>query len=293
MNGTNGYITAEDGIRLFFQQVGSGPKVVIPNGIYLLDDFKDLAAVRTLIAYDPRNRGRSDTTGDGSIHRDVDDLETVRRHFEIERIDLIGHSYVGFMVALYGMKYAGHVNRIVQIGPMEPVAGKQYPAHLTNADGVLQEVLGKLGQLQRDRHSEDEVEMCRKFWAVLGALYVADPADAGKIDWGRCELPNERNFMKHWTEKILPSIQSVKIAEIASKLRTPVLTIHGTKDRSAAYGGGREWASMLPDARLVTIEGAAHAPWIEAPERVLGAVRTFFEGRWPEGSEKVELVDAP
>jgi proline iminopeptidase len=293
MNATNGYIAAEDGVRLFFQQVGSGPKVVIPNGIYFLDDFKGLADERTLIAYDPRNRGQSDQSvnGDGNIHRDVDDLEIVRRHFDIERIDLIGHSYVGFMVALYGMRYPAHVNRIVQIGPMEPVAGKQYPAHLTNADGVLAEVFGKLAQLQKDRQSEDEVEMCRKFWAVLGAIYVTDPVDARKIDWGRCELPNERNFMKHWTEKILPSIQSVRIAEIVSKLRTPVLTIHGTRDRNAPYGGGREWALMLPDARLVTIDGAAHASWIEAPDKVLGAVRSFFNGGWPEGAEKVEILD--
>jgi proline iminopeptidase len=291
MNATNGYITAEDGVRLFFQQIGSGPRVVIPNGTYLLDDFKDLADERTLIAYDPRNRGRSDTSGDGNIHRDVDDLETVRRHFEIERIDLIGHSYVGLMVALYGMKYPAHVNRIVQIGPMEPVAGKQYPAHLRNTDGLLAEVFGKLAQLQKDRQSEDEVEMCRKFWALLGAIYVTNPVDASKIDWGRCELPNERNFMKEWSEKILPSIQRLKIAEEVSKANMPVLTIHGRRDRNAPYGGGREWALTLPDARLVTVEGAAHAPRIEAPDRVLDAIRSFFNGGWPEGAEKVELVD--
>jgi proline iminopeptidase len=291
VNATNGYITAEDGIRLFFQQIGSGPKVVIPNGIYLLDDFKGLADERTLLAYDPRNRGRSDTSIDGNIHRDVDDLETVRRHFEIERIDLIGHSYVGLMVALYGMKYPAHANRIVQIGPMEPVAGKQYPAHLANADGVLAEVFGKLAQLQKDRQSGDEVEMCRKFWALLGAIYVTDPVDAWRIDWGRCELPNERNFMKEWSEKILPSIQRLKIADEVSKANMPVLTIHGRRDRNAPYGGGREWAVMLPDARLVTVEGAAHAPWIEAPDRVLDAIRSFFNGGWPEGAEKVGLAD--
>jgi pimeloyl-ACP methyl ester carboxylesterase len=180
LNAPQGYVTAEHGVRLFFQQLGNGPKVVIPNGIYLLNDFKDLADEHTLIAYDPRNRGQSDQSvnRDVNIYRDVDDLEAVRRHFEIERIDLIGHSYVGFMVALYGMKYPAHVNRIVQIGPMEPVAGKQYPTHLRNTDGVLAEVFGKLAQLQKDRQSEDEVEMCRKFWAVLGAIYVTDPVDA-------------------------------------------------------------------------------------------------------------------
>ena len=130
VNATGDYIASEDGIRLFFQKIGSGPKVVIPNGFYLLDDFRYLAGERTLIAYDPRNRGRSDESVDGDIHRDVEDLETVRRHFGIERIDLIGHSYIGLMVALYGMKYPAHVNRTVQIGPMQPVADKNYPAHL-------------------------------------------------------------------------------------------------------------------------------------------------------------------
>jgi proline iminopeptidase len=261
------HITTADGIRLFFRKLGSGPPVLIPNGIIYLDDFRALAADRTLIAYDPRNRGRSEHTNDGDIHRDVEDLEAVRRHFGIDRIDLIGHSYVGLMVALYGMRYPAHVHRIVQIGPMQPVAGRQYPAHLTFDDGTMARVFGKLAQLQRD---EDEVEMCRKAWAVLGALYVTDPADAPKI---------------------LPSIQSLQLAELASNAKIPVLTIHGAKDRNAAYGGGREWALMLPDARLLTIAGAAHAPWIEAPEKVFGAVRTFLDGQWPEGSEKVESLD--
>jgi proline iminopeptidase len=289
-----GCITAEDGIRLFFQKLGSGPKVVVPNGSYLLDDFKSLTDEHTLIAYDPRNRGRSDQSvnGDGSIHRDVDDLEAVRRHFGIDQADLIGHSYIGLMVALYAMKYPAHVRRAIQIGPMEPIAGKQYPAHLTGDDGTLAKVFAKLGQLQKERvESDDPVEFCSKAWSVLGVLYVTDPADAGKIHWGRCELPNERNFMKHWSEKILPSIQGLQVPEEVAKAKMPVLTIHGTRDRNAPYGGGREWALMLPDARLVTIDGAAHAPWIEAPARVFEAVRSFLAGRWPEGSEKVELLD--
>jgi hypothetical protein len=44
---------------------------------------------------------------------------------------------------------------------------------------------------------------------------------------------------------------------------------------------------MLPNARLLTIEGAAHAPWIEAPEHVLGPIQTFLAGSWPTAAEKV------
>jgi pimeloyl-ACP methyl ester carboxylesterase len=115
-------------------------------------------------------------------------------------------------------------------------------------------------------------------------IYVADPADAYRIDWGRCDLPNELNFMKYWNDSIPPSIQKLKLrAEELAAVTAPVLTIHGTKDRSAPYVGGRDWACMLPNARLLTVEGAGYAPWIEAPDKVFGAIETFVAGAWPRG----------
>jgi pimeloyl-ACP methyl ester carboxylesterase len=39
---------------------------------------------------------------------------------------------------------------------------------------------------------------------------------------------------------------------------------------------------MLPDARLLTVENAAHAPWIEAPDVVQPAIQEFLDGRWPD-----------
>jgi pimeloyl-ACP methyl ester carboxylesterase len=171
---------------------------------------------------------------------------------------------------------------------MQPDAAKQYPAHLTGADATLAAVLSKLADLQKAQPSGDPEEACKKFWAILREIYVVNPADAEKIDWGRCDLPNERNARKYWSEFIWPSIQSLNFsAEEVAKAKAPVLVVHGTKDRSSPYGGGRDWALMLPNARLVTVENAAHAPWIEAPELVFGAIETFLEGDWPEAAEKV------
>jgi pimeloyl-ACP methyl ester carboxylesterase len=58
------------------------------------------------------------------------------------------------------------------------------------------------------------------------------------------------------------------------------------KDRSAPYGGGREWALWWPEARLLTIEDGGHAPWIESPD-VSNDVAEFLEGRWPARCEQV------
>jgi hypothetical protein len=48
---------------------------------------------------------------------------------------------------------------------------------------------------------------------------------------------------------------------------------------------------MLPDARLVTVQNAGHAPWVEAPEQVFASIETFLSGAWPELAEKVESLD--
>jgi proline iminopeptidase len=298
---TTGYVNAAHGIRLYHEIIGVGPQtVVIPNGLYYRDDFRRLVQGRTLIFYDLRNRGLSDPVSNpellaGGIHNDVEDLEAVRLRFGIDEMALIGHSYVGLTTILYAMKYGAHVSRIVQLSPVPPFAGKQYPAHLTANDGVLQEVSTKLWELEKLRGSESAVEFCKRFWSVLRTIYVFNPEDAAKIDhWGRCDAPNELNFMKCWTESVLPSINALRFTpEEFAKVRVPVLTIHGTRDRSAAYGGARDWALLLPNARLVSLERTAHAPWIEEPEKVFPAINTFLTGAWPQAAERVASIDSP
>jgi proline iminopeptidase len=286
------FVPMPDDVRLYVRTVGSGsPLLVIPNGMAMYEDFRYLADRRTMVFYDVRNRGRSETVTDTAklargIEQDVDDLDTLRRHFEADRIDLLGHSYIGLMVAVYAMRHPAHVNRVAQIGPTAPDPMKEYPAHLSNSDATLAEVMTRIAQLQNEARPPDPEERCRQFWDILSVIFVADSRDAHKVNWGRCHLDNERNFMKYYLQYLLPSIRAVALTGRDFERATmPVLTIHGTKDRSAPYGGGRDWAAVLPQGRLLTIHNAAHAPWIEAPSAVFDALKTFFDGRWPDAAQ--------
>jgi pimeloyl-ACP methyl ester carboxylesterase len=275
---------------------GGSETVVVANGFYLAGDLAALATNRTLIFYDLRNRGQSDAATDPAtlgrgVRQDVDDLDAVRRHFGLPALNVIGHSYVGLILALYAMKYAGNVARAVLIGPIQPDVTKQYPAHLTGADATLADVMTKLGELQKNP-SGDAVERCKKFWAALRPIYVTDPRDADKITWERCDLPNELNFMRYWMEYLHPSMRALKLtAADFARASCPVLIVHGRRDRSSPYGGAREWAMALPNARLVTIDNAAHAPWIEDEDRVFGAIERFLDGQWPNDAEQVLSLD--
>jgi proline iminopeptidase len=291
------FITADDGVRLYVETIGTGEDaVIIPNRVFMAEAFARLAEHRTVIFSDPRNRGRSETITDHTrlargVHHDVDDFDAIRRHFGLHRVNLIGHSYMGVVVILFALKYPDLTNRVVQIGPMGPEYAKRYPPTLANEDATYTEVLTSLGELQKRRASYAAEAFCKEFWTVLRPLYVVDRKDADRLGWEPCDLPNEMAFMKQFTQHVLPSMAQLQMtADDLAKIRAPVLGIHGRSDRSSPYGAGRDWALRLPNARLLTVDDAAHVPWIEEPEIVFSAIETFLGGQWPDGVEKVDSL---
>jgi pimeloyl-ACP methyl ester carboxylesterase len=280
-----GFFTLQDGARLCFERHGSGPQlVVVPGGPYLRDDLAPLLPGRTLLLYDLRHRGRSDAAfapGEAlGVLADVADLEAVRRLLGVERLRLLGHSYVGFVIGLYAARHAGRIERMVQIGPTGPVPSRVYEPPRSHADATSRAVFAGLAALlPRRAEFDDPAAFCRAFWDVLRPLYVTDAKDAARIRWDRCELPNERAAFRYWTEVVQPSLLGLSVVrEDVGAADAPALVVHGRLDRSAPFGGGEDWAEILPDARLLAVPGAGHAPWIEAPETVFGAISGFLDG---------------
>jgi 3-oxoadipate enol-lactonase len=56
-------------------------------------------------------------------------------------------------------------------------------------------------------------------------------------------------------------------------LAIPTLVVHGTLDRVLGYPNGPLIASLIPGARLDTLEDVGHMFWWEQPERAAGLVR--------------------
>lgn len=293
-------IDAPGGFSLWACRIpGREGTVILPNALYLLDDLADVAGDRTLIAYDLRNRGRSGRLDDPAvlhrgIYNDVDDLELVRRFFKVQEAAIIGHSYLGLMVILYAIEHSHRVERLVQLGAVGMDPDEEYAAG--DADDVAELVKtpeAKRLQERRERgdREEDPESFCHTWWEFMARYLVADPRHAEKLPVDRyCEHPNEWpvHCEPYLQESVMPSIARLRLRRDELPLvDAPVLTVHGTRDRNAPYGAGRAWARRLPDARLLTVPGAGHLPWLEAPERVLPAIRRFLAGHWPTEAERL------
>jgi proline iminopeptidase len=298
-----GHVTTHDGLRLAYRTVGSGSHaVMVPLGFLLQGDFARLAAPdRTIVFYDQRNRGRSDAVPPDklSIHDEVRDMETLRAHFGFNRFAPIGYSYLGLMVVLYAIEHPDRIDRLVQLGPVPMHFDTVYPPNLSANDreeAIGKERLAAIEALVRDGlHESEPRQFCRRQWEAMRYALVGDPARVDQLGDGFCDLPNEWPvaFIRMWPHR-QAEMKALRFTPGQLALVTrPVLTIHGTRDRNAPYGAGREWASLLPDARLLTIDGAAHQSWVDAPERVFGAIDRFLSGEWPPDAAVVRTEPGP
>ena len=118
--GTEGYVDAGSGVRLYYRLVGSGrDTLVIVHGgpgmsfEYFGHELDPLASRgHALLFYDQRGAGRSTLVHDSAglqASRFADDLEAVRRHFKLKSLNTLSHSWGPAVVALYA---TGHPERL-------------------------------------------------------------------------------------------------------------------------------------------------------------------------------------
>ncbi len=289
-----GFVVTGDGARLYYHIVGTGkPVVIAPGRLFLERDFTRLARNRTIVFYDMRGRGRSSAVHDSSrvsLDFDVSDLEAVRRHVGAEKFVPLGWSYLGMMVMRYAAAHPERVERIVQLGPLGRAFRTPYPDSLMGRDApaVVDAVLSAKMKEQRENGlaEREPRKYCELDYLANRASLVGNQANAARVP-NMCSMPNEypsnlgRHFQWLFTSFAMGSTPGW---DAFATVTVPVLTIHGTWDRNAPYGGGREWASHLPEGRLLAVPRASHMLWLDAPGVVYPALEQFLSGRWPAGA---------
>jgi DNA-binding CsgD family transcriptional regulator len=80
----------------------------------------------------------------------------------------------------------------------------------------------------------------------------------------------------------LEAVYRADLRDVAPQVRAPALVIHRREDRAIPFAQGRELAALLPNGRLVALDGALHLPWLGDSAAVLGAVDAFLGGATAE-----------
>ena len=79
----------------------------------------------------------------------------------------------------------------------------------------------------------------------------------------------------HWTGEVSMRWIAESPLERLGELGMPALVVSGESDTPSFQAMAAEYAARLPRARRVVLPGASHLPSLEAPERLLEALRTL------------------
>lgn len=287
----HGQVDAGDGVRLHYEVRGSGPDtlVVLHGGpglssAYFGPDLDILGGAHTLIFYDQRGAGRSTVLADSARLRLADhlrDLDVVRRHFGLERMTLLGHSWGAGLAAFYAREHAGRTARLILVDPMPARAtphmaqfGRQLRAWMDSATAARVAAIGTAR-----RTAADPVQACRDYWGIFIRGYMSDPHDQSlpsRMRGDVCDAPPEaiRNAGLVGAS-VLGPFGDWDWRSYFAEVRVPVLVIQGRQD-PIPQESALEWQQAFPNATMVFIERAGHFPYVERPDEFARAVEAFL-----------------
>ncbi|MFD5448128.1 MULTISPECIES: alpha/beta fold hydrolase [unclassified Streptomyces] len=272
--------SAPDGTRLAYRVTGDGdPLVCLPGGPMdsrYLGDLGGLSAHRRLIVPDLRGTGRSAIPEDTSSYRCdrlVDDVEALREHLALPRMDLLGHSAGTNIATQYAARYPAHVGKLALIGPSPRAVG------IT----ISGETRRELARLRADEPWFPEA------FAALEAVAAGTGSDweaLAPFFWGRWDAaarahqassrPENEEAVALFAAEGAFSPEATRAA--LAGYEAPVLLLAGEFDLNSPPRSTAEFAALFPDATLVVQPGAGHYPWLDDAGRFVTTTEAFLTG---------------
>ncbi len=277
---------APDGTELAYHVIGSGsdsaaPVICLPGGPMrastYLGDLGGLAAHRQLILMDLRGTGESGHPADSASYRcdrQVGDVEALREHLGLDRMELLAHSAGGSLAVRYAAEHPHQIGALALIAPSTRAVGIKvptetrrqilalrrdepwYPAAAAGFEAIA------AGQARRaDRIAVTPVNYSR--WDATARTHQA--AEVGQRNNKAARIFNSDGAFD-------PAATRAGLAEVEA----PVLLLAGDLDWILTPVAAAEFASLFPNAQLVVQPGASHYPWLDNPADFVTRVVKFL-----------------
>lgn len=248
------------------------PHVVLVHGGPGLWDYLGplgelLAGSASVHRYDQRGCGRSTPSSEQSVQRSVADLEQLRRHWGVERLVLVGHSFGATLALAHAATHPDHVAALVHLSGTG-LGDWRTPERAEHARRrrPWAERLAELDD--RQRTEAEEVEWRRLTWASD----YADPRAGLEL----ARPMAESGLPISWHANRALSVTEEDLLGWAEAVRCPVTVIHGSAD-PRPMASVVALADRLPRARKRLVEDAGHLPWVEQPEETASLLHEVLE----------------
>jgi len=276
------FFASYDGTEIGYRVLGEGPPLVcLPGGpgraVEYLGDLGGLDESRQLVLLDPRGVGSSADPADQAtlrVDRLVEDVESLRIHFGLARMDLLAHSAGAILATLYAAAYPQHLSRLVLVTPGLAALGVYGTRE--QAAGVVEQRADELWY-QAARGALEEIltgELSMEAFRASRPLFYGRWDDAAQLH-ATVGISERRTAAR---EGYFAGVTLDPASTLAglTKLTAPVMLYAGDLDPMVTPALVRQAAPSFNDATVVVQRGASHFPWIDDPAAFAAAMRSFL-----------------
>ncbi|GAA2865461.1 hydrolase [Actinoplanes cyaneus] len=277
--------TAPDGLRLALHRNGRGdPLVCLPGGPMqasaYLGDLGGLAAHRLLLIPDLRGTGDSEVPSDPAsyrVDRQVADVEALREHVMLDRLDLLGHSAGATLALLYAVAHPQRVRSLVLVNPSPRAvnleitdAARRAVAEERRAEPWFPEAFAALERVQAGQATPADGRALAPF------IYGRWDAETQAYSAREAEQKNRVAAAAYYAEGDLdPEVVRRELARLAA----PVLLITGAADLQLPPEHAADYAGLFPRAELAVVPDGGHFAWLDDADWFVQRIRGFARSR--------------
>jgi len=264
-------ITVSDGTPIYYRDEGTGPVLVLLQGLMLTADgfwtknIDALAQSCRVIAIDHRSHGQSGKpSGPHSIAQCAQDLKEVLDTLDVSDVTLAGVAF-GAMVALEYRSHFGN-HRLAKLAIIEA------QVRLTNDEGWEHPTFGDFPA----EAAAGFIDACKQSReALTGFLAGAFGTPPSDEDMARMQhqawLTPTPAAIEYVTEMVAADYRG----DLAS-IDLPTLLIYGRMNNAPIPSEIGAWIqSQIPGSVLERFENAGHSPFYEQPDRFNAVLGEF------------------
>lgn len=271
---------------IYYEVLGSGPNLPLmvvhggtPYGHVYLHYSRavdSLAKDRRIVYYDQRGRALSPELKPGqscTIADSVADLEALRAHLGIERMDLLGHSFGGFVLLAFAARHPEHVNRMILVGSPPPRGADLDPSPPALRE-MFPEASERGARLEAALKSGD-----RSAWAALVRDFAAMTIYSRKKRdefLARLLPAPEYVFRRDPDELMLEDARRLDLTGEVERFQIRTLILNGRYDPITPPGLAFRIQKVIPGSHVVIFERSGHFPFFEEPDAFAREVRAFL-----------------
>jgi pimeloyl-ACP methyl ester carboxylesterase/DNA-binding CsgD family transcriptional regulator len=272
------YCTTADGVRVAFEQIGSGPPILkASNWMSHLDEDRDSPLWRHWLELlsEGRRLTRFDGRGSGLSEREppllnfesmVADMQSVVEAAGLDRFPILGFCHGGPVAIAYAARYPERVSALVLCGTYAQGRAVRNPSP---HDAAERELLIKLIEVGWGQDSP----AYRQVFATR-----AVPAAGTEVLASFCAI--QRASATPWqAQRLTQLFWQIDVLDLLPRLQCPVLVLHARRDDLVPFAQAQLLAQRIRGARLVALDSANHDLLADEPAWpvLADAMRSFLQ----------------